>query len=91
MKSPINGAPMRLITNNSTVIILGKEVEYQHKAFLCEESGLTFTTTEQDTYNMERATEAYQKLIQSTNNKSFKYWMITTAIILGALLIAYLL
>jgi hypothetical protein len=73
MKSPITGEPMELVRRQESLIFRGEEVFYEHIAFESIE-GDVFTTTEQDTYNMESALREYHLL--KGNESNFKEWLI---------------
>jgi hypothetical protein len=79
MKNPFTGTPMELVRQRQSIMFRGEEVFYEHIGFEAIE-GDCFTTTEQDTYNMESALREYHLL--KGNESNFKEWLI------GVLLLA---
>lgn len=61
MKSPITGKEMILISEPDVWNFRGEEYKYNHKSYLCEESGERFTTTEMDMEWWNEITGAYRK------------------------------
>lgn len=82
MKSPITGKEMFVHTNKQEITISGILVEYTHYAFLCEDSGLTFTTTKIDETNMTNAYNAVEEKRASTKAKA-TFGFILVLLILG--------
>jgi len=82
MKNPFTGTPMELLRHQQSIIFRGEEVFYEHICFKAIE-GDCFTTTEQDTYNMESVLKAYYEI--KGNESNFKEWLI------GALLLTVIL
>ena len=73
MKNPYTGEPMQLVRRQESLIFRGEEVFYEHIAFEGIK-GDSFTTTEQDTYNMETVLREYHVL--KGNETNFKEWLI---------------
>ena len=69
MESPITGKKMTLQNKNTQVIYIMEEISYNHQSYLCESSGHSFTTTEIDKLNMERAKSSYLKKNKNKNKK----------------------
>ena len=82
MKNPLTETPMELVRRQQSIIFRGEEVFYEHISFESIE-GDFYTTTEQDTYNMESVLKAYDEIKGNENN--FKEWLI------GALLLTVIL
>lgn len=63
MKSPVSGKEMILKEEKKTLIFKkGKDIDYNHKSYFCEESGESFTTTELDELNL-------KQFLNKTKNK----------------------
>ncbi|WP_447951165.1 type II TA system antitoxin MqsA family protein [Chryseobacterium koreense] len=62
MKSPFTGKEMKLMSERQTVSFKKQEIGYMHRAFLCEESGEKFTTTELDELNLKQIQNVYREL-----------------------------
>ena len=73
---------MRVVRRQQSIIFRGEEVFYEHISFESIE-GYSFTTTAQDTYNMESVLRAYDEI--KGNESNFKEWLI------GALLLTVIL
>lgn len=62
MKSPITGKEMKLVSEMQTVSFKKQDVEYAHRAYLCDESGEMFTTTELDELNLKQIQNVYREM-----------------------------
>ena len=49
MKSPLTGKEMKLVYEKRTSNFRGEQYEFEHTAWLCEDTGEQFTTDETDT------------------------------------------
>ena len=82
MKNPRTETTMELVRRQQSIIFRGEEVFYEYISFEAIE-GYSFTTTEQNTYNMESVLKAYNEM--KGNESNFKEWLI------GALLLTVIL
>ena len=83
MKNPFTGTPMELLRHQQSIIFRGEEVFYEHICFKAIE-GDCFTTTEQDTYNMESVLKAYDEM--KGNESNLKTYLIC-ALLIGVSLV----
>ena len=60
MKSPFTGKEMKCVYEKRTWNFRGEQYEYEHTAWLCEDSGEQFTTTESDTAGYVQVTNQYR-------------------------------
>lgn len=60
MKSPITGKEMTLQIEKSILVFRKEKFEYNHKSYLCEDSGESFTTTELDEFNLNQVYNQYR-------------------------------
>ncbi|WP_158978587.1 type II toxin-antitoxin system antitoxin SocA domain-containing protein [Cellulophaga sp. L1A9] len=60
MKSPITGKEMTLQIEKDILVFRKEEFEYNHKSYLCEDSGESFTTTELDEFNLNQVYNQYR-------------------------------
>jgi uncharacterized phage-associated protein/DNA-binding transcriptional regulator YiaG len=60
MKSPFTGKEMKLVYEKRTSIFRGEEYEFEHTAWLCEDTGEQFTTDESDTASFLQVTNQYR-------------------------------
>ena len=83
MKNPFTGTPMELLRHQQSIIFRGEEVFYEHICFKAIE-GDCFTTTEQNTYNMESVLKAYEEM--KGNESNLKTYLIC-ALLIGVSLV----
>jgi hypothetical protein len=79
MKNPLTGTPMELVRQRQSIMFRGEEVFYEHIGFEAIE-GYSFTTTEQDTCNMESALKSYYEI--KDNESNFKDYIIGILLII---------
>ena len=60
MKSPFTGKEMKLVYEKRTSNFRGEEYEFEHTAWLCEDTGEQFTTDESDTASFLQVTNQYR-------------------------------
>ena len=60
MKSPFTGKEMKRVYEKRIWIFRGEQYEYEHTAWLCEDTGEQFTTTESDTAGFVQVTNQYR-------------------------------
>lgn len=60
MKSPFTGKEMKLVYEKRTSNFRGEEYEFEHTAWLCEDTGEQFTTDETDTASFLQVTNQYR-------------------------------
>ena len=60
MKSPFTGKEMKLVYEKRTSNFRGEEYEFEHTAWLCEDTGEQFTTDESDTASILQVTNQYR-------------------------------
>ena len=60
MKSPITGKEMTLQIEKDILVFRKEEFEYNHKSYLCKDSGETFTTTALDEFNLNQVYNQYR-------------------------------
>lgn len=92
MKSPITGKEMTLQIEKSILVFRKEEFEYNHKSYLCEDSGESFTTTDLDEFNLNQVYNQYrdkhnipfvEEIIEFREKYSFSYADITKILGLG--------
>ena len=83
MKNPLTGTPMQVVRRQQSIIFRGEEVFYEHISFESIE-GDFYTTTEQDTYNMESVLKAYYEM--KDNESNLKTYLIC-ALLIGVSLV----
>jgi hypothetical protein len=79
MKNPKTGVEMQITKEKRTILFRGEEVEYTHVGFTSID-GDSYTTTEQDTINMENVLREYDDMTQ--NKSSFKTYLIYVLLII---------
>ena len=90
MRSPITGKEMTLVMSYDSMIYKGEKISYKFSSYLCEESGITFTTTELDTLNLRRARIEYDRIHCCKRSEStFKYFLISALIVIIVLMITF--
>lgn len=60
MKSPFTGKEMKLVYEKRTSNFRGEEYEFEHTAWLCEDTGEQFTSDESDTASFLQVTNQYR-------------------------------
>ena len=84
MKNPRTETPMELVRRQQSIIFRGEEIFYEHIGFEAIE-GYSFTTTAQDTYNMESVLRAYDEI--KGNESNLKTYLICALLIGVSLLL----
>lgn len=71
IKSPFTGGNVRLCTEKASVEFRGEAYSFERAYYVCEDTGIDFTTTELDEKNMEAVYELWT--LNSQNGRKFGY------------------